>query len=63
VLNDRVRQFLIAVFSDCGASYRDPTKESILEATDKCKISTEDRMDTPGKEIIKHISRNNETCG
>jgi hypothetical protein len=33
ILKSQVRKFVTTVFANCGSSYWDPTKESILEAS------------------------------
>lgn len=54
ILKSQVRKFMTTVFANCGSSYWDPTKESILEAITQCKVTAEETMGAEGKEIIRH---------
>lgn len=53
-LNEQVRHFVESVFSQCGASYTNPTKEGILTAIGECKTNAEKMMGPQGADIIKH---------
>ncbi len=53
-LKQQVRQFVQGVFSQCGVSYTDPTKEGILAAIAECKNNAEKMMGAQGAGIIQH---------
>ena len=53
-LKEQVHHFVESVFSKCGASYANPTKEGILIAIDECKNNAERMMGPQGADIIKH---------
>lgn len=53
-LKVQVRQFVQGVFSHCGVSYTDPTKEGILAAIAECKSNAEKMMGPQGAGIIQH---------
>ncbi len=53
-LKQQVGQFVQSVFSQCGVSYTDPTKEGILTAIAECKANAEKMMGPAGAEIIHH---------
>ena len=53
-LKQQVRFFVESVFSKCGASYTNPTKEGILVAIDECKANAEKMMGPQGTDIINH---------
>ncbi len=53
-LKQQVRQFVQGVFSQCGVSYTDPTKEGILAAIVECKSNAEKMMGPQGAGIIQH---------
>ncbi len=53
-LKEQVRNFVQSVFSDCGASFENPTTESILKAINQCRSNAEKMMGPQGAEIIKH---------
>ncbi len=53
-LKSQVKQFVEGVFSQCGASYTDPTKAGILTAIAQCKSNAEIMMGPRGSEIIQH---------
>jgi hypothetical protein len=54
ILRSQIRKFVITVFANCGSSYWNPTKESIVEAITQCKVTAEEKMGAEGKEIIRH---------
>ena len=53
-LKAQVKQFVTTVFSNCGASYFNPTKAGILAAITECRASAEKMMGPPGADIIRH---------
>jgi len=53
-LKGQVRSFVESVFSKCGASYTNPTREGILMAIDECKANAEKMMGPQGADIIRH---------
>jgi len=53
-LKGQVRYFVESVFSKCGASYTNPTREGILMAIDECKANAEKMMGPQGADIIRH---------
>ena len=53
-LKQQVRQFVQGVFSQCGVSYTDPTKEGILAAIAECRGNAEKMMGPQGTGIIQH---------
>ena len=53
-LKQQVSQFVQGVFSQCGVSYTDPTKEGILAAMAECKGNAEKMMGPQGAGIIQH---------
>ncbi len=53
-LKTQVRQFVQGVFSQCGVSYTNPTKEGILAAIAECKSNAEKMMGPQGTGIIQH---------
>ncbi len=53
-LKDQVKQFVVSVFSKCGASYASPTREGIVTAIRECKDNAERMMGPQGADIIRH---------
>ncbi len=53
-LKGQVRSFVQSVFSNCGASFDNPTRDGILLAISRCKANAEKMMGPQGAEIIKH---------
>jgi len=53
-LKEQVRYFVESVFSKCGASYTNPTREGIIVAIDECKANAEKMMGPQGADIIRH---------
>ena len=53
-LKEQVRYFVESVFSKCGASYTNPTKEGILTAMSECRNNAEKMMGPQGTDIIRH---------
>ena len=53
-LKEQVRHFVESVFSKCGASYTNPTKEGILTAISECRDNAERMMGPQGTDIMKH---------
>ncbi len=53
-LKEQVRQFVVSVFSKCGASYASPTREGIVTAIAECKDNAERMMGPQGADIIRH---------
>ncbi len=53
-LKQQVKQFVESVFSQCGASYVNPTKEGIVRAISECRSNAEKMMGPQGAGIIKH---------
>lgn len=53
-LKEQVKQFVGSVFSKCGVSYTDPTREGIITAINECKSNAEKIMGPLGAQIIKH---------
>jgi len=53
-LKQQVRQFVVTIFSQCGASYTSPTREGIVAAINECKGNAEKMMGPQGTEIIRH---------
>jgi len=53
-LKQQVRQFVEGVFSQCGVSYVNPTKEGILSAISQCKANAEMMMGPAGADVIEH---------
>jgi hypothetical protein len=50
----QVRAFVEGVFSQCGVSYSEPTKDGILTAIAECKSKAEMMMGPKGASIIEH---------
>ena len=46
--------FVQSVFSNCGVSFENPTKEGILVAINQCRANAEKMMGPQGAEIIRH---------
>ncbi len=53
-LKTQVQQFVSAVFTKCGASYDNPTKQGIVTAISECKNNAEAMMGLQGADIIRH---------
>ncbi len=53
-LREQVKHFVQSAFASCGASFENPTKESILLAISQCRINAEKMMGPQGTEIIRH---------
>ncbi|MBI3841158.1 MAG: hypothetical protein HY297_04290 [Thaumarchaeota archaeon] len=53
-LRQQVRTFVENVFSQCGVSYVNPTKEGIVAAISECRANAERMMGSQGAEIIRH---------
>lgn len=53
-LKQQVRGFVEGVFSRCGVSYVEPTKEGIMTAISECRVNAEKMMGTQGEGIIEH---------
>jgi hypothetical protein len=53
-LKQQVKGFVEGVFSQCGVSFVEPTKEGILAAISQCKSNAEKMMGAKGAEIIEH---------
>jgi hypothetical protein len=57
VLKNQIRQFVTGSFSQCGASFENPTKEGIINAIGECKKNAEAMMGPSGREVIDHHYR------
>ncbi|MDA4129071.1 MAG: hypothetical protein OK422_06430 [Thaumarchaeota archaeon] len=53
-LKAQVRGFVESVFSQCGVSFTNPTKQGIETAISECKSNAEKMMGPQGAEIIQH---------
>lgn len=53
-LKQQVEGFVEDVFSRCGVSYVEPTKEGITVAISECRANAEKAMGTRGATIIEH---------
>ena len=53
-LKEQVKHFVQSVFSGCGASFENPTREGILLAINQCKANAEKMMGPQGTEVIRH---------
>jgi hypothetical protein len=53
-LRQQVKSFVEGVFTSCGVSYVEPTKEGIVAAISQCKQNAEQMMGTKGAPIIDH---------
>ena len=53
-LKQQVKGFVEGVFSQCGVSYVDPTKEGIVAAISECKRNAEQMMGPNGAQVIEH---------
>ena len=53
-LKQQVKGFVEGVFSQCGVSWVEPTKEGITAAISECKSNAEKMMGTRGAAIIEH---------
>ena len=53
-LREQVRSFVQSVFSNCGVSFENPTKEGILVAINQCRANAEKMMGPQGAEIIRN---------
>ena len=53
-LRAQVKSFVEGVFTNCGVSYVDPTKEGIVAAISQCKSNAEAMMGPKGSAIIDH---------
>lgn len=54
ILRGQVKSFVESVFSQCGVSFNDPTKQGILIAISQCRTNAEKMMGPQGAEIIQH---------
>jgi hypothetical protein len=52
-LKQQVKSFVEGVFSSCGVSYVEPTKDGIVAAISECKRNAEQMMGTQGAPIIE----------
>ncbi len=53
-LKEQVKHFVQSAFTSCGASFENPTKESILLAISQCRTNAEKMMGPQGADIIRH---------
>ncbi len=53
-LREQVINFVKTIFSSCGVSFDNPTKEGIISAIQQCKANAEKMMGNEGREIIEH---------
>jgi hypothetical protein len=53
-LKEQVKTFVQTVFSGCGVSFDNPTKQGILSAINECKAKAERMMGPQGSGIIQH---------
>ena len=53
-LKQQVKGFVEGVFSQCGVSFVEPTKEGIVAAISECKSNAEKMMGAQGAAIIGH---------
>lgn len=53
-LKQQVKSFVEGVFSQCGVSYVEPTKDGIVTAISECKRNAEQMMGAQGTAIIEH---------
>jgi len=53
-LKQQVKGFVEEVFTRCGVSYVEPTKEGITVAISECKSNAEKMMGPQGAAIIEH---------
>ncbi len=53
-LKQQVKSFVEGVFSQCGVSYVDPTKEGIVAAISECRRNAEQMMGQAGAKVIDH---------
>lgn len=53
-VKDQVKHFVRSVFSECGGSFENPTREGILMAITQCRTKAEKIMGPQGAEIISH---------
>ena len=56
-LKSQIKQFVAGSFSQCGASYENPTKQGIVNAIGECKKNAEAMMGPTGREVIDHHYR------
>ena len=53
-LRQQVKSFVEGVFTSCGVSYVEPTKDGIVAAISQCKQNAEQMMGNQGAPIIEH---------
>ena len=53
-LKQQVKGFVEGVFSQCGVSFVEPTKDGIVAAISECKSNAERMMGTQGAAIVGH---------
>lgn len=53
-LRAQVKGFVESVFSSCGVSFDDPSKQGILTAMAECRANAEKMMGPSGASIIQH---------
>lgn len=53
-IREQVRGFVEGVFSQCGVSFVEPTKEGIVTAISACKSNAESMMGSDAAGIIEH---------
>jgi hypothetical protein len=53
-IREQVKGFVEGVFSNCGVSFVEPTKEGITAAISECKSNAEKMMGSQGVTIIEH---------
>jgi hypothetical protein len=57
ILKNQIKQFVAGSFSQCGASFDNPTKQGIINAIGECKKNAEAMMGPRGREVIDHHYR------
>jgi hypothetical protein len=53
-IREQVKGFVEGVFSNCGVSFVEPTKDGITAAISECKSNAEKMMGSQGASIIEH---------
>jgi hypothetical protein len=54
ILKQQVKGFVESIFSQCGVSFANPTKDGILAAISQCRSNAEKMMGPQGAAIIEH---------
>lgn len=53
-VRDQVHAFVTGVFTQCGVSFENPSKDGIRTAIEQCKSNAEQMMGEQGATVIRH---------